>query len=471
MASSMKPTKLASTAALPLLALLLLHHFSSGALVVGASNGTAADGASYTCSGSLTWPSSSHQIVFSLDRYGARGDGRHDDTGALARAWEAACASPRPAVLLVPGGRRYLLKLVVLRGPCRSRVAVTVKGTLVASPNRADWSDSDRRHWIVFRSVDRLTVHGRGSIDGNGHSWWPHSCKINKALPCKEAPTALSFHYCTNLRVENLKMVNSQQIHMSIEDCASVQVSRLSITAPGTSPNTDGIHITRSKDVRVTNCKIKTGDDCMSIEDGTHGLHVSGVVCGPGHGISVGSLGDDDSRAEVSGITIDSVQLHGTTNGARIKTYQGGSGYARDITFQNMAMHGVRNPIVIDQSYCDRAEAEPPCRERRSAVQISDVVFRNIRGTTVTRDAIRMSCSRNVPCRGIVLQNIDLKMQGGQGHAESTCRNAKWRKSGKVVPQPCTSKKEGKAGQLLELLLDHELASSLRSWSSWSLWN
>jgi polygalacturonase len=59
--------------------------------------------------------------------------------------------------------------------------------------------------------------------------------------------------------VENLKMVNSQQIHMSIEDCASVQVSRLSITAPGTSPNTDGIHITRSKDVRVTNCKIKTG--------------------------------------------------------------------------------------------------------------------------------------------------------------------------------------------------------------------
>lgn len=122
------------------------------------------------------------QSTFSLDSYGARGDGRHDDTQALARAWEAACLSPRPAVLLVPGGRRYLLKLVVLRGPCRSRVAVTVKGTLVASPNRADWSDSDRRHWIVFRSVDRLTLHGRGSIDGNGHSWWPHSCKINKAL-------------------------------------------------------------------------------------------------------------------------------------------------------------------------------------------------------------------------------------------------------------------------------------------------
>jgi polygalacturonase len=59
--------------------------------------------------------------------------------------------------------------------------------------------------------------------------------------------------------VEDLKIVNSQQIHMSVEDSANALLARLSITAPGTSPNTDGIHITRSKDVRVTDCKIKTG--------------------------------------------------------------------------------------------------------------------------------------------------------------------------------------------------------------------
>ena len=126
--------------------------------------------------------SHSHQSAFSLDSYGARGDGRHDDTQALARAWKAACASPRPAVVLVPDSRHYLLKLVTLQGPCKSSVTLTVKGTLVASPNRADWSDKDRRHWIVFRSVNKLTVNGGGAIDGNGEKWWPHSCKINKAL-------------------------------------------------------------------------------------------------------------------------------------------------------------------------------------------------------------------------------------------------------------------------------------------------
>ncbi|KAG2534413.1 polygalacturonase-like [Panicum virgatum] len=413
----------------PFLALL----FSSGALGAAAetTNGTAG-----AMGGSSL--AAAQSGVFSLDSYGARGDGSHDDAPALARAWKAACASPLPAVVLVPGGKRYLLSNVVkLPGPCKSAsVTLTVQGTLVASPNRADWSDRDRRHWVVFRAVDGLTVNGGGVIDGNGEAWWKNSCKINKALPCKEAPTALSFHYCSSLRVQDLKIVNSQQIHMSIEDCSNVQVAGLSITAPGTSPNTDGIHITRSNDVQVTNCNIKTGDDCISIENGTHNLHVSKVVCGPGHGISIGSLGDDGSRAEVSGITIDSVQLHGTSNGARIKTYQGGSGYARDITFQNMIMGSVKNPIIIDQNYCDNAK---PCREQGSAVEVSNVVFRNIRGTTITKDAIKLSCSKNAPCHGITLQNIDLKMEGGNGAAESTCQNARWKKAGTVLPQPCTS--------------------------------
>jgi polygalacturonase len=157
-------------------------------LVPGALGAFDDDGAAASTATGIWWDASSSLLlgssVFSLDRYGARGDGRHDDTQALARAWKAACASRRPAVVLVPGGggRRYLLKVVTLHGPCRSSVAFAVKGTLVASPNRGDWSDKERRHWIVFRHVDRLTVHGGGAVDGNGGMWWPYSCKINRHL-------------------------------------------------------------------------------------------------------------------------------------------------------------------------------------------------------------------------------------------------------------------------------------------------
>lgn len=40
---------------------------------------------------------------------------------------------------------------------------------------------------------------------------------------------------------------------------------------------------------------------------------------------------------------------------------QGGSGYAKDIKFINIAMQNVTNPIIIDQNYCDQKKA---CHEQ-----------------------------------------------------------------------------------------------------------
>jgi polygalacturonase len=161
---------------LQLLSLQALLFLFTALEAAGTSNG-----ASSTVRGRSSL-SSRQASVFSLDRYGARGDGTHDDTPALKRAWRAACSSPRPAVVLASGGKRYLLKPASFLGPCRSGVTVEVQGALLASPNLADWSGSNRGHWIVFRGVHELTVNGGGAVDGNGDKWWPHSCKINKAL-------------------------------------------------------------------------------------------------------------------------------------------------------------------------------------------------------------------------------------------------------------------------------------------------
>ncbi|CAD6207219.1 unnamed protein product [Miscanthus lutarioriparius] len=316
---------------------------------------------------------SSSQSVFSLDRYGARGDRRHDDTHALEMSWKAAWASPRPAVVLVPNGRRYLLKLVTLRGPCKSSVTLTVKGTLVASPDRGGLERQGQK------ALDRVPKALQGSSNGFVIPLL-HQSESGQSENCEQpadAHVSRGLHGCAIGTV-----IHDSACHEPLILTASTSLGAMMY----------GSQTARSRPILFFLLNF-TGDDCMSIENGTHNLHVSKVVCGPGHGISIGSLGDDYSRAEVSGITIDSVQLHGATNGARIKTYQGGSGYAKDITFQNMAMYGVKNPIIIDQHYCDKAK---PCVEQRSAVQVSNVVFKNIRGTTITKHAIKMNCSKNV---------------------------------------------------------------------------
>jgi galacturan 1,4-alpha-galacturonidase len=375
---------------------------------------------------------------FNVVSYGAVGDGKTDDTPAFRKAWAAACSSSKPATMLVPKEKEFLVKQTTFSGQCKSSVRFKLDGTLVA-PGRSSWPKENMNKWITFNNVDKLTVSGEGTMDGKGEVWWKNSCRIDKNLKCTEAPTALLLSKCNHLKVENIRLLNSQQMHMSVEDCKDVVLKHITIVAPGDSPNTDGIHIARTKDIQVMDCNIKTGDDCMSIETGTENLYASKITCGPGHGISVGSLGDKNSEARVSNITINKAHLIGTTNGARIKSWQGGKGYAKDITFEDIIMEKVKNPIIIDQNYCYMDDPLQPkaCKKQTSAVELSNIQFKNIRGTSGTKEAIKLDCSDTIPCHDLVIQDVKLTFSGKGKGATSTCKNAKLKKSDNVIPKTC----------------------------------
>ena len=50
---------------------------------------------------------------------------------------------------------------------------------------------------------------------------------------------------------------------------------------------------------------------------------------------------------------------------------------------------------------------------QKSAVAISEVTYENFRGTSATKVTVDFDCSRTVPCRGIVLEGINLKTNEG----------------------------------------------------------
>ncbi|OVA20966.1 Glycoside hydrolase [Macleaya cordata] len=365
-------------------------------------------------------PSSSIKVV-NVNDFGAKGDGT-DATEAFEKAWEEACSSTDGAVLLVPQSKKYLLRKITFSGPCKSELTMKVYGIIEASANRADYK-KDTRHWILFQNIQNFKIEGGGTFDGKGDIWWKNSCKIDKSR-------ALTFYNCKNLSVKNLRIRDAQQIHISIEQCFNVQALNLLITAPERSPNTDGIHVAGTRKIQIISCVIKTGDDCISIVSGSQNVQAMDITCGPGHGISIGSLGAGKSEAHVSDIFVDTAKLSGTTNGVRIKSWQGGSGNANKITFQNVYMHNVTNPIIIDQNYCDQTD---PCNEQESAVQVKDVVYKNIRGTSASDVAVKFDCSKGYPCRGVVLQNINLVREGGN-QAKALCKSVKLTKIGGVTP-------------------------------------
>ncbi|XP_010504680.1 PREDICTED: polygalacturonase ADPG1 [Camelina sativa] len=361
----------------------------------------------------------------SVASFGAKGDGKTDDTQAFEKAWKKACSTNGVTNFLVPKGKSYLLTSTQFKGPCKSLRNFQILGSLSASTKRSDYKD--KYHWLILEDVNNLSIDGgsTGVINGNGKIWWQNSCKIDKSKPCTTAPTALTLYNLRNLNMKNLRVRDAQQIQVSIENCNNVDVNNVVVSAPGDSPNTDGIHITNTKNIRVSKSDIGTGDDCISIEDGTQNLQISDLTCGPGHGISIGSLGDDNSKAYVSGIYVDGAKFSESDNGVRIKTYQGGSGTAKNIKFQNIQMKNVKNPIIIDQNYCDKDK----CEDQESAVQVKNVVYKNISGTSATDVAITFNCSEKYPCQGIVLENVNIK--GGN----ASCKNANVKNQGTVSPK------------------------------------
>ncbi|KAE9621498.1 putative polygalacturonase [Lupinus albus] len=247
-----------------------------------------------------------------VDDYGAIANDGKDDTKAFEKAWNEACS--KGYILVVPKNFVYYLKPITFSGPCKPNTAFKVYGTIKAWPHMSAY-EKDRRLWIMFDNVSNFAVDSGGVIDGNGRKWWQNSCKVNKSL-------AVTFSQCNNLNVTNLKFKNAQQMHVRFQSCFNVTASNLVITAPGNSPNTDGIHVTETQTMVISNSVIGTGDDCISIVSGSNNIRVNDVICGPGHGISIGSLGAGKSEAEVSNVVVNRAILKGTTNGVRIKTWQ-----------------------------------------------------------------------------------------------------------------------------------------------------
>ncbi|XP_044336827.1 probable polygalacturonase At1g80170 [Triticum aestivum] len=348
----------------------------------------------------------------------AAGDGETDDSKAFEETWESACRDSGGANVYVPAGRTFLLRDATFNGPCKSPITMQVDGDIVAPSTLWQLRSSSV---LTFHEVDNLTVDGSGQIDGRGAPWW--DCHNHKLV---------SFSFCNGLRVTNIRLKDSALKHISVYRCSQALVHNVSISAPGDSPNTDGITIGASHHVRVSSSSIQSGDDCVSIITGTTDVNVTDITCGPGHGISVGSLGGaGEGPAMVERITVSNCKFFNTTNGVRIKSWQGGQGKASGFIFRDLNMTEVQHPIDIDQFYCPHGN----CPERQGGVAITDARFINIHGTSSEREAIKIMCSNSVPCHDIYLDNVDLSCCRHTAPPKAKALNAHGSVAGTVEPQ------------------------------------
>ncbi|KAK6941524.1 Glycoside hydrolase, family 28 [Dillenia turbinata] len=311
----------------------------------------------------------------------------HFNSIAFRKAWKAACESKGAVKLVIPKGK-YLIGPIQFAGPCKH-------GYLRAIASLSKYgSGSD---WIEFGWVRGLTLTGGGILDGQGVKAWPfNKCTTNSS--CQLLPINLKFVAMNQTVIKDITSVNSKFFHIALVECRNFKGTEIKISAPASSPNTDGIHIERSSSVYIS----------RSI---------------------VGSLGRYLNEKDVNGLVVRDCIMKETMNGIRIKTWADSpcSSSATNMTFENIVMYNVTNPIIIDQTYCPYTSC--PSLEP-SRVKLRDIFFKNIRGTSSSKVAVRLECSRGIPCRNIYLEDVHLDLSSGKKHATSSCKNVKAKYSG-----------------------------------------
>ncbi|KAM3376637.1 exopolygalacturonase [Capsicum galapagoense] len=365
--------------------------------------------------------------VFDVTKHGAKPE-EGDSTMGFIAAWKAACQSTGPAKVVVPPGT-FTTGETIFQGPCKcpKPLILEIQGTLMSNKDISLYS---RAAWLIIEKVEGVTVTGGGTLNGQGKDSWQFADRSGASPPL---PSSLVFTGVKGCSINNISFVDSKGVHLKISESSDVSVSNLKITAPDSSPNTDGLHLSSVTNINVTDSDIGTGDDCIGIGHGSNNILVSNIKCGPGHGLSIGSLGKREAEKDVKGIIIRNCTLKGTTNGARIKTYMDSpsSLQVSDVLYEDIILDDVKNPIIIDQHYNSKN------RKKESTVKVKDVRFKNIRGTTNSKIPVALNCSEAMPCEGLVLHDIDIAPVGNVPIQPTACQNAKPIFSGKITPGEC----------------------------------
>lgn len=352
----------------------------------------------------LVLPINTHTVTLNLIA-----DGKTNQALPLQKVIDS-CSLAGGGILILPKGT-YLI------GPIYMKSKVTLQldtlATLLASNNMNDFILGNKTLNIINGSNDSNTaiqdvaIKGKGVIDGNGATWWAAYNADNTI----SRPRLVYIVNCTNLTLDGITLQNSPSFHFVPNLCKNVVASNLKIIAPSTSPNTDGIDPSNCQGVSITNCIIDTGDDNIAIKCGRingvigvgcQDLTVSNCLFLHGHGLSIGSETDNG----IKNLTVTNCTFNGTTNGIRLKSLPGSGGIMQNLSYSDITMTNVTNPIIITFSYNGNA-SYPTDIPSVNGIKIDHLTV------TGSKNAGSLVGLINSMLQNITLSNINISAQTG----------------------------------------------------------
>lgn len=318
-------------------------------------------------------------------------------------------------------------------------------------------------------------IYGDGVIDGQGgepmigstQSWWDANSGGGGS-----SPALIQVSGATNFTLYRITLHNAPKFHVKLA-AAGFVVWGVTIKTPSKSTNsagtalsfssahnTDGIDPGEAASNGFIVCSlIADGDDNIAIK-GSSSTGVSNLVIahnhfGAGHGMSIGSeFTGGVSKVNVYDLSIDGSNSGlggGSSNGIRIKSDSSRGGLVNDVTYSDVCVRDLANPILLTPFYTSATGSLIP--------QYTNITIRNFHSlaggsntphvTLVGHDASHINSVTldNVIVDGISAGNVsasDTTVTLGPGNVNFTpsgtgvtVNNVV---SGSSTPNPCTNK-------------------------------
>ena len=289
-----------------------------------------------------------------------------DYTAAIQAAIDAAFAAGGGIVEIPASATPYLSGPLTLRSGIN--LQIDSGATLQALPY-GTYPDGNTDFITVPNHSTDVAITGGGTIEGDGTAWW--TAYNNDSSVAR--PRLVQFSGATRVLVSGLTLQNSPEFHLAFSGANdSVTITGVTISAPSTSPNTDGIDPSGSNFL-IQNCAIAVGDDNIAVKAGsTPASKITVAYCafGTGHGLSVGG----QTNAGLDGLTVTNCTFNGTTSGLRLKADATQGGLVQNLAYSNLTMTNVAYPIVFYSYY---NEIGTPGTTGGSAVTPATVNTRN----------------------------------------------------------------------------------------------
>jgi len=357
------------------------------------------------------------QNSYTITDFGAVSDGTTLNTSAIQQAIDAAAEAGGGTIIIPPG--TWLSGTIFLKS--NTTLEVAAGATLLGSSRIEDYTamtwghNKDRQpyHLIVAQGQHNVSIKGKGTIDGNGEQFWKPYEKDNAGnmiVPRwimardKKVSPLIELTGSQNIYVRDVTIKTGGGWNLHIHDCDLVKIQGVNIINNLYSPNSDGIDITGSSDVMISDCYIKTCDDaiCLKTTPDSRSCHRITITNCVLETLCVGlKLGCNESFKDITDVTMSNCVVNNSSRAVGLYVREGAV-YER-ININNIVAN-TNAPLIFNRPIQFMVEKRNP---ESKVGGIRDVTISNFTATTEGR--ILLTAADGAFLENITLRDITLR--------------------------------------------------------------